>query len=121
MNRRSLRNALITTVLVAAIAGIGIYAYQQSAAFIRGPVVTIEGPQDGETFRKQRITVQGSAEHIAYMRLNGRQIYTNQQGVFREALLLAPGYNIITITAEDKFGRTNTQKRALVYKPQSSQ
>ncbi|PSO46395.1 MAG: hypothetical protein BRC24_02205 [Parcubacteria group bacterium SW_4_46_8] len=95
--------------------GIGVFAYYQSAALIRGPVVVITAPTNGKTFTSAPVTVKGTASHISYLSLNGRQIFTDTDGVFAERLLLAPGYNIITITAEDKFDRTRTKTLELVY------
>lgn len=82
------------------------YSLFNSRIFIAGPQITIQEPQNGALIEeKPLIEVSGLAENIAYLRLNGRQIYTDENSFFEEALLLNPGYNIIQLEAEDKFGR----------------
>jgi hypothetical protein len=47
------------------------------------------------------------------MSLYDRPLYTDIKGNFSEKLLLSPGYNIIKIVAEDKFG-SKTEERVEV-------
>lgn len=104
--RQSIRTVLSIIIGLAIVGGLGTYIYYQSRAFVTGPVIQLKEPADGATFEEPLITVGGTAKHISYISLNGRQIYTNEKGEFKEKLLLLPGYNIITIDAEDKFDRS---------------
>lgn len=106
-----LRAFLVLLVIV----GIGGYAYAKSADLLSGPQVTVKHPRDGATITDERIVVRGSAQNISFLHLNGRQIYTDTDGTFREQLLLYPGYNIITVTARDRFDRTETRRIEVVY------
>jgi len=47
--------------------------------------------------------IEGTAKNISEFYLNGRKVFTNENGVFKENLLLAKGINTIQIKAKDKF------------------
>ena len=73
--------------------------------YIVGPTITIFSPQNGEKIDQSHITLRGKTSNITHLSLNGRQIYTDQEGNFIEQLLLPVGYTIIEIRAKDRFGR----------------
>ncbi len=81
------------------------YAVNRSAAFIAGPVLSVDFPTNGETLEKPVVLLRGYAENIASLTVNGRRIFTNEEGTFRDSLLLLPGYNVITVVAKDRFDR----------------
>jgi hypothetical protein len=101
------------TVLILAIVG---YTGYQIKDWRTGPTVDITTPQAGthQTPSSPLVTIKGKAERIAYLHLNGRQIYTDPDGTFKESLLLSPGYNIITVSAKDKFNRTTEKRLELI-------
>jgi len=85
------------------------YATTRTFAFIRGPILTIRYPQDYTVIQERLITLQGTATHIATLHVNGREIFTNEEGLFEDRLLLPPGYSIMTVSAQDQFGRSITK------------
>jgi len=93
-----------------------IYGFYRARNFLTGPVITIESPQKGQTFSDSYIEVKGTAKNVAMIFLNGRQIYTDKQGHFKENLLLIKGYNIIELSAKDKFNREIKDTREIVLK-----
>ncbi len=92
------------------------YGLFQAHKYIEGPVLTIYSPQNGAVFNSPLIQIDGKAENVAYLRLNGRQIYTDTVGRFSEKLLLSPGYTILTLDARDKFGKLVSKQLQLVLK-----
>lgn len=113
---RTPRLILILGLFILAASGLLLYAYSQSKDFLRGPIVTITEPQNGGTVTASFITLVGAARNVAFLTLNGRQIFTDEYNKFREPLLLQRGYNIISIGAKDRFGHTNEERLELVYK-----
>jgi len=95
------------TVVAFLIIGSGIiwYIYYQSKNFINGPEIEIISPENGATLIDPLVTIEGTAERISRLELNGKQIFINENNHFSEKLLLLNGYNIITIKAFDKFKR----------------
>ena len=94
-----------------------VYSYSQSREYLRGPVLTIEEPLNGSSSTTSLVALVGHARNISFLTLNGRQIFTDEQGRFKESLLLQNGYNIMTLEAKDRFGHTMEKRLELVYKP----
>lgn len=95
---------------------ISAYAALQARDYLSGPEITITAPTSGSVLNEGIVHVSGTAERIAELSLNGRQIFTDENGVFDELLLLAAGYNAFTVVARDKFNRTVTKTLEVVYK-----
>ena len=81
------------------------YSLYQARAVLIGPKIWIENPQDGETVREPLITIEGRSSNIAWISLNGRQIFTDEFGDWKEKLIVATGTSIMTVEARDRFGR----------------
>lgn len=81
------------------------YGFYESHNLIYGPSLVVETPLDGETIRDPLISVTGKTKRIAKIFLNGKQIFTRDDGTFDEPLLLGYGYNIIGIKVQDQFKR----------------
>lgn len=95
---------------------VAAYTYLQSGNFIEGPTLLITTPINGSTSAESLIIIEGVAQHISHIQLNDGQIFVDEDGNFREQLLLSPGYNIITLEAQDRFGRETTKTLELIYK-----
>ncbi|MDP6387930.1 MAG: hypothetical protein QGG63_01490 [Candidatus Pacebacteria bacterium] len=92
------------------------YAFFQARNIILGPVIKIQEPQNGVSLEHSLVGIEGTAKNISHISMNDRQIFTDEQGQFREKLLLSYGYNIITIKAKDRFGRKTKKTLELIYK-----
>ena len=92
------------------------YASFQSRELLAGPYITFESPANGAVVEESLVTIKGNALRISFIRLNGRQIFVDEKGVFEEKLPLLPGHNIMELRATDRFGRITTEKLYLTYK-----
>lgn len=90
------------------------YAVYQTKDFVRGPVVGLTTPADGETFREPILSLSGTAQRVSFVSLNGRPIFTDKEGAWSEQVILHAGYNVITVTAKDRFGRETTVVRRVI-------
>ena len=99
-------------VLVAA------YVVFQARFLILGPQLQLT-QEPRKLVNERQITLAGAAFNISRLWLNDRQIYTDAQGNFKEALVLENGYTIATVRAEDRYGRETTIRRTYVYLPAS--
>lgn len=104
--KMTLKQALSTTVTIGVVLGIIFYAYYQSRAIISGPQIAIVSPTHGMNSATAFILVHGTATNAKEITLQGRPILIDLEGRFFERLLLAPGYNIIMLTAKDAQGRS---------------
>ncbi len=93
-----------------------VYAGFQAQKIVRGPVIDVFTPQNGATYNQTLIEIEGRARNIAYLNLNGRKIFTDKDGHFKEKLLLSPGYNIIKLDAQDKFKKYTEKTLEIILK-----
>lgn len=110
---KNVRNILVIVVFVFLV----FYALYQARRFLSGPHVSITNPDEGALLRNGILVVRGSARNVAEIFLEGRRVFMDENGAFREELLLAPGSSTIEIRARDKFGRTVLEKRTITYQP----
>lgn len=90
------------------------YSYYQARAIIHGPEINITSPKPASTLDSPLVEIKGNAKNVSFITLNDRQIYVDNEGNFKEELLLSPGYNTWEIEAKDKFGRVVSKKIELV-------
>lgn len=108
--RQQIKIAALATLFLA----IAIYAGFKLKNILLGPQIVINSPISGSTYRTPLVTINGQAKRIAKIYFNDRKIFTNNDGVFSESLLLAKGYNILEFKAEDSFGRKISRNVELV-------
>lgn len=90
---------------ILAIAIIG-YALFEARFLITGPTLEIYSPKHGETINSSITEVSGKATQATFITLNGNQIFTDEDGLFKETVPLVTGYNIIVVSSQNKFERT---------------
>ncbi len=98
------------------VAGFGIYGAYKARGFMAGPEIALESPRNGEVAANSYVNVKGRAKNIASISLNGRMIFVDENGNFKENLLLARGYNIMEVKAVDKFGKEVKVRREVILK-----
>ncbi len=116
-----MRSPRFTSILLVLLfVSIGGYTYLKSRALIEGPQIVIDTPMNGTSLpTTEPITIRGVATHVTSISLNDRQIFVDANGAFSEEILLPEGYTIVTMRAEDRFGRVAT-KRLDLYTPHTT-
>ena len=94
---------------------IAIYAFWGSHSLIFGVKIKDVNIVDGEKINQSVVEVMGNAKNATNLTLNGREISINAIGDFRETIALQTGYNIINITAKDKFEYVDEKNYKLIY------
>lgn len=91
------------------------YAYFEARGLLFGPsiIISSNSTEVDEPF----VTIQGHADRIASLSMNGKTIPVTETGEFEEPYLLSLGYNRIVFDASDKYGRTRRQAIEIVYTP----
>lgn len=104
------------------IASIGVlivwYVHFQARNFIQGPEIVLSGSYEALQ-HERRIAIEGNAQNIVKLTVNGKEIHTNKRGDFSHELVLENGYTIMSIDAQDRFGRRTSLVREYVYVPES--
>lgn len=90
-----------------------LYALYEARGMLSGPV--IEVPHTTILAESEFIMVQGQAERISELRMNGERISVTEEGFFAEPFVLAHGVNRIILEARDARGRDTTQIMEIVY------
>jgi hypothetical protein len=115
MNRGTTQKIFVAAVIVIIAAGLLYFIYRTSRAYLSGPSITITEPDNYATFSTSTATIVGIAKRAQDITLDGRSITIDNNGNFRETILLMPGYNIETISAHDQFGHATEKRLELVY------
>jgi hypothetical protein len=104
---------LLWTLSIVIVVG---YGASRAYLFVKGPSISINSPTQGAVVSESFIEINGTAENISFITLNGARIYLDESGKWQERTLLSYGYNILTAEAVDRFGRKVSKKIEVVYK-----
>ena len=92
------------------------YVLYQARFILIGPEVVLTDPP--KTVQEVRvIDLHGRATNITHLSLNGREIFTDEHGYFKEALVLENGYTVATLVATDRYGRATEVVTPFVFTP----
>ena len=115
LQRRSRTYGLV----LLAVALLASYAYYEMRGYVYGPQLIISAPTDGFSVTEEILAVEGTAKNITEITLNGRPIFIDEDGHFKEDVLLLSGYNVLALTVVDRYERTNTQYLRGIYTPET--
>ena len=73
-------------------------------------------PEEGMFFENSELTAEGRVRNASYIFLNGRRIFTDEKGFFKEDFIMAPGVNAIMLKAENKYGKIIGDRRLIMVK-----
>ena len=96
----------------AVIIGYGIWI---SHDLLFGITSRVSGISDGLSVTQPLLTISGRARHANDVTLDGRIVSIDQHGAWTDTIALLPGYNVVTVGATDKFGRTTAQSYRVYY------
>jgi hypothetical protein len=112
------RTIIKTVGLIILIGLIISYILFQARFLIIGPKIVLEA-EPATQQNNRTVTLSGNAYNITRLWLNDRRIYTDENGYFKEVLVLENGYTIATLKATDRYGRETRVVRSYVYTPAS--
>ncbi|MCX6790371.1 MAG: hypothetical protein NTV60_02470 [Candidatus Kaiserbacteria bacterium] len=98
--------ALVLFILI----GYGLF---EAWPLLAGPSLSVESPQNEQTFPDGIVPIKGKASRIALLTLNGIGVLHDKEGVFSGALTFPQGESILTFVATDRFGRHVTTTRSI--------
>lgn len=113
----TLRMILVYVTVFVVTALLLAYISYQARFIIAGPTIDIYTTNTAT--EERTIALEGQAHNIVSITLNGRTIYTDENGYFKETLVLENGYTKATIRAKDRYGRSTAAQRSFVYQPAS--
>lgn len=109
----SLHTTLKWLLGIAIAIAVAAYALFQARHLIEGPLITL-GAEPPATTTAPVITLSGDAQNIISITLNGREIYTTDEGVWSETIPLQKGYTMLTIEGVDRYGNRAKVERMII-------
>lgn len=94
-----------------------VYGIWKGRDLIFGINLKISGITNNETTTNANINLVGNAYHAVDINVDGRVVPIEQDGSWHDEIALLKGYNIISISAKDRFGRIITKTFSVTYKP----
>lgn len=91
---------------------IGVFAYMKTAFLFEGVQLKASIEKNSSS---SLATIKGVAKNATHISLNGREIYIDKNGSFSEPIALIPGFSVVTIDTQDKFGKSKEKKFQLIY------
>lgn len=82
------------------------YSYFVLEDFVRGPRIMLSSPENGTSTTTPVVAIVGRAVHVSNLTINDDTAPLDLDGNFYRRLILAPGYNIMKVTAMDRYKRT---------------
>lgn len=101
----SIRNKITwwsLTILLIVVVGYGLFRVYP---FFMGPVITIYSPADGDEVGSSTFQVSGKVERAKEIKLQGRIITIDTEGLFTETLVTHAPYTILVLEATDSYGK----------------
>lgn len=93
-----------------------IYLGYRVNKIISPPLLIITSPAADSTTSQTSLEVSGRTEAEASLMINGQTVLTDKNGDFFQIISLKNGVNIITVTANKKYGRGNTIIKQILVK-----
>ncbi|MDB5189580.1 MAG: hypothetical protein JWL82_537 [Parcubacteria group bacterium] len=99
-----------TFIALLLLAGYGAF---KAYPLISGPEVTLASPRDGQTFTDGFVRVEGVSSRTEDLSLDGAPLLIDEAGRFSTVFVLPHGGAILSLTATDRFGKTETVRRTI--------
>lgn len=114
----SFRTLVLTLVSTLMILLAVLFVLFQARHLLLGPQLSIT-EEPNRVVNTPQVTLAGTARNISRLWLNDRQIFTDPSGHFAEAVVLENGYTVVTLRAEDRYGRSKIIEKSFIYTPAS--
>ena len=96
-------------------AGVVFYLWHQINSFNATPYLYVSEPSEDRIVNCNFIQFRGQAEKDAKTKINGEVVYLDSSGNFSVKINLREGLNIITVEAENRFGKKAEITRRIIY------
>ncbi len=101
--KKSFKYLVRTGLIILLFLFIIIYARSRTSFLSQGVSLSVENLEDGQKFSSRVLNLEGTAKRAVMLTINNREVLIDENGDFKDTLILYPGLNILTIEAQDKF------------------
>ncbi len=89
------------------------YGVIKALPLLAGPHIRLVSPLEGQAFPDGFVHVEGTAAHTENLSLDGAPLLIDEAGRFSTTFVLPHGGVILSLTATDRFGKTETVRRTI--------
>jgi len=100
-NLRIIKAAAIAIVAIIIV----VYAIWRSLNYARGPKIDITSPLNGAVITATTTDIVGVVERAHNLKINDNPATIDEQGNFKQTIIVFPGINRLKIEATDQFDR----------------
>ncbi|KKR22032.1 MAG: hypothetical protein UT48_C0001G0045 [Parcubacteria group bacterium GW2011_GWE2_39_37] len=106
---------IIKSIILVVVVGICLFYLSYRLKQITAvPSLNIQTPADNLITKEKSVSVTGIAEAESQLIINGESVISDTNGSFVKEVDLKKGINIISITAQKKYGRSATIKKQIL-------
>jgi hypothetical protein len=116
MDRAKVKQIIKYSLIALFVLIIIVYTGFEISRYITGPKIIITSPENGLSLNTSLVEIIGKAVNITEVQVNDSNIFMDEEGNFSQKVLLSPGYNVLKVHGEDKFGRETEKVLELFYK-----
>jgi len=91
------------------------YFWHEIGFLIKPPYLEVSQPPADTTVNQENFEIIGKTSSVAYLTINGQEAYIDKEGNFKKEIELSLGVNTIKIEAKNRFGKTNTIIRRIIF------
>ncbi|MDB5194877.1 MAG: hypothetical protein JWO84_61 [Parcubacteria group bacterium] len=99
-----------TLIALLLLAGYGVF---KALPILSGPELTLSSPAEGQSFEGGFVLIKGMATHTENLALDGAPLLIDADGHFSTTLVLPHGGAILSLTATDRFGKSESVRRTI--------
>jgi len=92
-----------------------LYFWKEIGFLIEPPFLEISQPMTDITVSQDTFKIIGKTNPFALVTINGEELYIDKEGKFEKEISLEGGLNTLQIEAKNRFGKTNTIIRRIIY------
>jgi hypothetical protein len=93
------------------------YVYFRGTLTVRGMSVSISNIKNGMTYSESTFALTGTTARVNMLYINGRQVLLSPDGSFRDVIAPLSGYNVLNVTAGNRWGKTKVLTYRFMYAP----
>jgi len=108
---------IILAIFILFLIGVSCYFWREICFLIKPPELEVSHPSTDITVNQENFEIAGRTITSAYLTIDDSEVYIDKEGNFKKEISLKNGLNIIKIEAKNRFGRTNTIIRRIIFNP----
>ena len=108
---------IILSVFVLFLVIVVLYFWREIGYLLEPPSLQVSQPATDITINQENFEISGKTNPYALVLINGEQVYIDKDGNFKKEISLSEGLNNLIIEAKNRFGKTNTLIRRIIFNP----